>query len=133
MAKIKVTKVPESKRMDFLPEVFGERNFMRGENMVYDSMMKMCNEYTGGFWEYYKLSNKGFYMAPMGYGKMHLLVEGNYFDGVLSADAAGIVASLVAINQLVWAGVRELTDPFYHLRDFAAQHSEAAEIYSAID
>jgi hypothetical protein len=43
--------------------------------------------------DYYELSNGGFYMAPCLDKKLTMFVEGNGYEGILSADAAGIVAS----------------------------------------
>ena len=59
---------------------------------------------------------------------------GNGYQGTMSSDAAGIVATLFAINQLA----DELrTDPMvelYHaLLDFGTEHAEQAAILSAID
>ncbi|MNG28751.1 Antirestriction protein KlcA [compost metagenome] len=51
----------------------------------------------------------------------------------MSADAAGITASLFAICDLAQGGDEKLIDAYYALRDFAAEHAEANEIYSAID
>jgi len=60
--------------------------------------------------------------------------ERNGYEGALSADAAGIVASLYVINQLCWLEQSDkMIDHYYSLRDYASEHSEANEIYAAID
>ena len=73
-------------------------------------------------------------MAPCLDGKLEMVVVSNGYEGVLSADAVGIVASLYVINQLCWLDQSEKKiDHYYSLRDYASEHSEANEIYAAID
>jgi len=66
----------------------------------------------------------------------------NGFDGEVSAEAAGIIATLYALNALIWelyirnphhTGRELLQQKYDDLRNFAGQHAEAAEIYRAID
>ena len=136
---VTATLIPEgAQRLNFLPATFG-RYFMRGESLVYAWMRKLSEDYSGGFWHYYTLSNGGHYMAPeMGDARLTLLVEGNGYEGSMSADAAGIVATLFALGQLAAeiAGTDAadaLIDRYHFLRGFAAGHPEAAAIYRAID
>ena len=73
-------------------------------------------------------------MAPCLDVKLDMFVASNGYEGVLSADAAGIVASLYVINQLCWLDQSEkMIDQYYSLRDYTSEHSEANEIYAAID
>jgi hypothetical protein len=57
--------VPDEERMEFLPSVFG-RLMMEGESRVYTWAEELSLAYQGGYWEFYRLSNGGFYMAPAG-------------------------------------------------------------------
>ena len=98
----------------------------------------MSEDYSGSYWHFYTLTNGGFYLAPTSDKLMHISVEGNRFDGEMSADAAGIVATLFALGQL--AGEVQgtdsgdvLIDRYYFLRDFALDHAEARLIFKAID
>lgn len=130
--------VTGAQRLDFLPTFFGPRLMMRGELLVYAWLSGLSKDYKGGCWNYYTLTNGGFYMAPATDKAMRLVVAGNWFDGVLSADAAGIVATLFALCQLTSeAGHTDagasLADRYHFLRDFVASHPEAAAIYRAID
>lgn len=50
--------------------------------------MRLSEDYNGGFWNFYTLTNGGFYMAPAGDKRMRLEVDGNGFSGEMSADAA---------------------------------------------
>ena len=65
---------------------------------------------------------------------MRIAVDGNGFSGSMSADAAGIVATLFALCDLA-AQVRDdaVIDLFHGLRDFAEEHAEMALIFAAID
>lgn len=66
-------------------------------------------------------------------------IESNHFQGTLSADAMSIVATLYMLNTMLWSNqmpervARYAHNAFYMLRDYAAQHPEAAAIYGAID
>jgi len=129
--------VPNGKRMDFLPQLFPGL-YIHGEIYVYQNLESIADAYNGGYWNYYALSNGGFYMAPDIAETLHITVAGNFFDGDLSADAAGIVATLFALNRLMFktAGTTlcdRLMNNFYALRDYAAEHPEHRGIYGAID
>lgn len=125
--------VPHEKRITFLPRVFGSRHMIEGESMVYAWMSSLCPEYRGGFWDFYDLSNGGFYLRLASDRSFAVHVDGNGFTGVMSADAASITASLFAINHLLFKGASHLDDAFYALRDYARQHEEGTSIIRAID
>jgi hypothetical protein len=55
----------------------------------------MAQDYSGGLWEFYTLSNGGFYMAPSTDVIFHVSCD-NMFEGDLSGDALGITACLYA-------------------------------------
>jgi hypothetical protein len=127
------SKVPNRQRLSFLPRYLGSHMLM-GEALVYAALESMSDDYNGGYWEFYDLSNGGFYMAPAIDKKLRLTCSGNYFDGEVSADAAGIIATLMALNQLSWQTRGDhYIRLFYLLRDFATEHPESALILRAID
>jgi hypothetical protein len=132
-AIVKSMRVPDSKRMNTLPRYFG-RQLMIGEALVYQSLQSICEVYSGDFWDFFELSNGGFYMTPRLEAPLRIQCAGNGLDGEMSCEAAGIVACLMAFNALAWQ-TREahFGELFYQLRDFAAQHAEAASIFAAID
>jgi len=128
------TLVSDVDRLDFLPTFFGTRLMMRGEAMVYDWMGQLCADYHGGFWNFYTLSNGGGYMAPSNAEPMKLRVDGNDFEGAMSADTAGIVATLFTLSQLSIETQQDaIGDLFHALREFAGEHAEAGLIFGAID
>lgn len=131
--KIKAVIVSENQRLSCLPKYFGKQ-MISAEQGIYNTLSKLCTNYKGAFWNFYELDNGGFYMAPCLDEKFEIFVEGNGYEGILSADAVGIVATLCVINHLCWLDKAEkMINQYYLLRDFAAEHSEANEIYSAID
>jgi len=133
------TIVPERQRLAFLPKYFGATLAMiEAEAQVFRHLSSLCPEYKGAFWDCYELSNSGLYMAPRLPGPLLLHVEGNGFSGAMSADAAGIVATLFALSYLsfkyqdVSEGDR-CGDHYLRLREFACDHTEARQILQAID
>lgn len=117
-----------------LPKFFGTRHALRGEMQTYNFLDLLSVDYTGGSWNYYSLSNGGFYMAPVNPAELNCAWSDNYFEGRMSADAAGITASLFAINMLANVTLEDrFSNLFYQLRDYAFSHPEAALIVRAID
>ncbi len=128
--------VAEGQRLDFLPAYFGPRLMMRGEALVYAWLRWLCERYSGAYWHYYTLSNGGFYMAPRLAERLVIEIDG--YRGELSADASGIVATLLALGQLAAEAADTeagdaLIDHYHFLRSFAVGHEEAALILLAID
>ena len=114
-----------------LPRHFGQR-LLIFEGAVYDFMRRFAPDYDGGFWQFYELSNGGFYMAPDG-GTFRLSVDTNGYEGEMSADAAGITVCLFACSHLSYSDDEVFSDHFHMLREFAAEHAEASAIFAAID
>ena len=139
LAPVVANLVAEGARLSFLPTFFGQHLMMRGEALVFSWLDRLSEDYNGGYWHFYTLTNGGFYLAlASDKESMRILVEGNGFDGEMSADAAGIVATFFALSQLTGevqgteAG-DTLIDRYFFLRDFAAEHVEAGLIFRAID
>jgi Antirestriction protein len=95
---IVATLVPEAARLAFLPRHFG-RQMLVFEQTLYTQMSQLCADYSGSYWDFYDLSNGGCYLAPSA-GSYRIAVAGNYFEGILTADAAGITATLFTMNAL---------------------------------
>jgi hypothetical protein len=107
---------------------------MQVESRIYDQFREIAPGYDGGFWEFVDLSNGGGYLAPA--GETFLIDQpSNYFQGTVSADAAGVIVTLYVLSELSFKYPEEplFADHFHQLRDFAAEHAEAALIFSAID
>ena len=64
---------------------------------------------------------------------MWLTWPGNYFNDEMSADAAGIVATLYALNDFAEQIGPAFGEKHRQLYDYIESHPEAEAIYAAID
>lgn len=132
-AQITARQLPTPERIKALPRHFG-RHMMAVETVVFAYMRELVEAYQGGYWQFYDLSNGGFYMAPTGDQELRVSVSGNYFEDTMSPDAAGVVACLFAYSYLANStGSAALVDHFHQLREYALDHPEAGKILAAID
>ncbi|NOR70852.1 MAG: antirestriction protein [Methylomarinum sp.] len=135
MEVITRTKYPENKRFEFLTTFIGRWNCVAYENMAFDKLREASNgQYHGGYWEFYTLSNGGFYMELKQDEALNMECVGNYYQGTMSEEAASIAINLVVQNAFAWqVDAEKHSEHFYQLRDFASQHEEAAQIFAFID
>ena len=120
-------------RSNVVFSLFG-KNHILAEQLVYKWMDTLAPEYNGGYWRIYQLSNEGFYMAPARDSGFTVHCPGWGDEVHLSADAAGLVACLFAINQLANQTHQENIIRLYYLvRDYALIHPEFEGILRAID
>ena len=132
-ADITAQQVAEADRMDFLPRHAGHR-FLLVETTVYRMLEQLSTDYQGGYWDFYTLSNGGYFMAPTDPAQLRLCCDGNGYSGIVSAEAAGIIACSMALNRLSFQFEGDgLAEAFYQLRDFALAHPESAAIFGALD
>ena len=110
MEILTATKVADEDRMNFWLRYVGMAKMLAFERHVYCWMRRLCPHYDGGYWEFYDLSNGGFYIAPAGEKKMWLTWPGNYFNDEMSADAAGIVVTLIAFLRVHFSGENDAED-----------------------
>jgi hypothetical protein len=126
--------VPEANRVSFVHSLFGIHFPLRLEPTVFHMAGMLAREYRGGYWQFYALSNGGFYMAPDAHA-FEVVCENGYV-GQLSAEALGIAACLYAFSHLSFGGdeFAELCAEHYHLlREYALDHPEARGILAATD
>ena len=103
--------------------------------MVYGITDRMAEGYDGGYWDFYTLSNGGFYMAPAEDRIFHVKCQ-NMYEGDLSADALGITACLYAYSNLSFSLsdiAREYARHYHLLREYSMEHAEVREILGATD
>lgn len=125
--------VPDELRLNVLPAFLG-RHYVAGESLVYDWARRLCTAYQGGSWHFFTLSNGGFYMAPADLGRVAVRWHMNGYNDMMGADAFGIVVTLYALCHLAEKTHDDtVIDRYHQLREFAAQHVEAANILRAID
>jgi hypothetical protein len=132
IAKVQAYVVREHARMGTLQRHFG-MHMLTVEGRIYDLLSRFCSTYDGGYWRFHHLSNGGFYMSPPD-GTYRLTVEGNGFEGCMSADASGVAVCLFAFSHMSFEYATDIFSAHYHqLRDFALEHPEAESIFAAID
>jgi hypothetical protein len=128
--------VPDAQRSIHVGQLFGVQFPMQLEAVIYWITSQMAPDYKGGYWQFYRLSNGGFYMAPDAEKSFAVSCQ-NYYQGVLSADALGIVACLYAYSHLSFtpneAHGRIYARHYHLLRQYMMEHPEVKEILGAID
>jgi hypothetical protein len=133
---ITCSKVSSNQRTKHTDDLFGIRFPLNIEPAIYSIAGNIASEYDGAYWEFYRLSNGGFYMAPCS-DKPYQIRCDNGHEGSLSADALGITACLYAYSHLSFsnnAAFAEICANHYHwLRTYMLEHKEASAILSAID
>jgi len=138
MTRSQITRqqVDDKQRIQHTADLFGIHYPLNIEPAVYSITSNLASEYRGAYWEFYSLSNGGFYMAPC--SNTHYQVScDNGFEGKLSADALGITACLYAFSHLSFTANPAFADicsnHYQWLRAFMLKHVEASAILAAID
>ena len=127
--------LPTPQRATHADVLFGLNFPFEFEPFVFDIASALSHDYQGGYWEFYDLSNGGFYMAPKTDEPFNVRAE-NGFEGRLSACAFGMTVCLYAFSHLSFEGGRlaEACAEQYHLlREHMLDHREAQSILAAID
>lgn len=127
--------VSDERRLEFLPALFGRSLLIIGENAVYGLMERLSPlDYGGGFWDFYEHEGKPLFVAPRSEKRFRITGEITGFQGEVSAEAAGIIATLFAFSHLSFQYQSEqLSEGYGRLYAYSADHTEAAEIFQAID
>ncbi|MFI0416191.1 MAG: antirestriction protein [Candidatus Thiodiazotropha sp.] len=127
------TLIRDTERLKFLPDNIGS-SFLKFEMLVYGFMENFCDQYQGGYWNFYALSNNGLFMSLESEKCCHIVNPVNYFDDTMTAEAASIGVNIFALNALVESRQSDrLITLYYALRDYAAEHGEAEKIFQFID
>ena len=128
--------VAVDQRINHTSNIFGIHFSLLLEPSVYSVTTRIATEYDGGYWEFYELSNGGFYMAPDTDKQFHVVCE-NGFDGRLSGDALGITACMYVCSHLSGSGHEEFAETcaqqYHWLREYMLNHKEVSAILVAID
>lgn len=127
--------VPEAQRMNVADKHFGIRYPLVVEPMVYQFATQLAPAYSGGYWNFYRLSNGGFFMAPKLDESFEVTAD-NGFSGTMSAEALGITACLYTYSNLSFGEGRfaeTCTDHYHWLYAYAMSHPEMVAIRAAID
>lgn len=126
------TKVAGGERARVLAAHF-PKAYVRFENFVNHIAEKICGQYLGDHWEFFELSNGGFYMAPCTLKNYTVDIPfGRHFSGVVSNDAFGIICCMYAFCFLAEED-EKLSIHYLWLSDFYEFHDEFAKIWWAVD
>ena len=121
--------------MAITERLFGVHFPLQLEPVIYGITERMAENYSGGYWDFFTLSNGGFYMAPA--SDVHFEITClNQYKGTLSADALGITACLYAYSHLSFSNGRfgRVSACHYHrLREYMFEHPEVKAILGATD
>jgi len=129
------TLVPEHRREMFLPTLFGMRLLIVAENAVYSFMERLSpRDYGGGCWNFYEHEGSPLFLAPTSRPRFRIESEITEYRGEVSAEAAGIIATLFTFSHLSFRYESDLLAQGYNrLYDCLNGHPEASEIFQAID
>jgi len=125
----------EDRRMQCLINIAGNmpRHFFGLERAIFAAMGLYCASYSGGYWDYFQLSNGGFFMALPNDEHFHM-ASPNGFSCDVDAETAGIIATAFAYGNLSFGPNGECFGEAYHkLSDFIFQHRNAGLIRAALD
>lgn len=132
MEIITATKVAGEDRPNFWFRYVGMAKMLVFERHVYYWMRRLRPHYDGGYWEFYDLGNGDFYIAPADEKKTWLTWPRNYFNDEMSADVAGIVVTLYALNDFAEQISPAFEEKHRQLYDYIELHPEVQAIYAAI-
>jgi hypothetical protein len=108
---------------------------IRIEIVIRGIARRMCPGCEFKSWVAFYLSNGGFYLAPS-VDRKYPVVCDNGWQGVLSAEAVGLVASMLGFSHMSFSGRLDFDqccdDQYFHLKEFVAFHDEAATIRKAV-
>lgn len=127
--------VPEEDRERFLPSLFGLPLLIVAENAVYTFMERLSpSDYGGGFWNFYEYAGQPLFMAPTSRPRFRIDNQITEYSGEVSAEAAGIIATLFTFSHLSFRYESDrLVDGYHRLYDYSTRHPEARAIFAAID
>lgn len=126
--------VPDEARQEFLPTLFGRSHLIVAENAVYALMERLSPlDYRGGSWDFFEHESKPLFLAPRSRTRFRITGDVTCFQGEVSAEAAGIIATMFAFSHLSFQFQSErLVEGYERLYAYSADHPEAAEIFQAI-
>lgn len=136
---LQASPVPDEQRITFWPQHFGGiPQWILLEPRIFARMDRLCEDYCGGVWQFYTLSNGGAFMVPEPEegceDKWALFNDMNGNGADMSAEAAGIAACLLEYSHHACRTECDaMTAHYYRLRDYALAHPECRAIMHIID
>lgn len=138
-APITATLLPDAQRLHFWSQHFGGiPQWILLEPRIFGWMDRLCENYSGGIWRFYTLSNGGAFMAPEPDDEndeqwtLFNAMNGNSAE--ISPMAAGITVCLLEYSHHACRSECDaMTAHYYWLRDYALNHPECSAIMHLID
>ncbi|MFU0883328.1 antirestriction protein [Kluyvera cryocrescens] len=131
------SQVTDENRIAFWPQHFGTiPQWILLEPRIFAWMERFCDDYHGGIWQFYTLSNGGAFMAleMEEDEKWTLFNNMNGNSAEMSAEAAGIAVCLIEYSHHACRTECDaMTEHYYRLRDYALRHPECHAILRIID
>jgi hypothetical protein len=133
------TPVPDEQCQTFWPQHFrGIPQWILLQPRIFARLKRLCDDYCGGFWNFYTLSNGGAFIAPEpdegSEEKWKLFSTMNGNSAEVSPEAAGIAACLLEYSHHACRTECDaMTAHYYRLRDYALSHPECSAIMRIID
>lgn len=130
-----ITAVADEERLQFWPKYFGSvARWTSLEPQVFGWMDHLCEDYNGGIWNFFTLSNGGAFIAPDCDSAWSLYNDMNGNSAEMSSEAAGITVCLLNWSHHACRTESEaMTDHYYRLREYALSHAESRAIMRIID
>ncbi len=127
------------RRGNILPHYIGSK-FIIFEQNIYGYTDHFVEGYSGGFWQFYELSNGGFYMSVDCDKEVTFENPDNYFSEIMDADTMSIIINLYVTNHLAFKyhdsndeAAAIFTRLYLHLLEYAKEQPNASTILRAID
>lgn len=133
----------DDERLELIPLLF----FTPSADMMADNWLRQHSDYDGGFWSYWIIpqgvggniapnriqfiTSQTGYIAPEGKGRYRMRIPGNYFEDDVSADAAGIITTLMVMNSLSWQ-VSEMGPEYARICHHLVSRQDALKEYVSI-
>lgn len=133
-----VTDVDE--RLGLIPLLF----FTSSADNMADNWLRQHSDYDGGFWTYWIIpqgvggnvapdriqfiTTQTGYIAPESEQRYRMTIPGNYFEDDVSADSAGIIATLMVMNSLSWQ-VSEMGPEYARVCNHLVSRQDALKSY----
>ena len=120
-------------RPNILMNYFGSL-FLTVELTTFSLADYFIDEYHGGSWNFFSLSNGGFYMAFKHEGSVNFNNQNNLFCESIDPEIASIIINLYAISAVVSESRDKILQTRYQqLYQYAMELPEANLIYRALD
>ncbi|WP_127958523.1 antirestriction protein [Serratia microhaemolytica] len=116
-----------------------EYNLFVFNDLCFRFARQFCDDYLIDSWDWYTLSNGGFFICPKTEKTYRISVQSNYYQGEMSAQALGITVSLFALCALAELAHDKnqedeyFTECYHWLRDYSFDVRESFAIAGAID